>query len=40
MGVHYVNFALQGVVIYVAVCATTAWLPAGLRQLPAEEEVR
>ncbi len=30
---HYVNFALQGVVIYVAVCAATAWYACRLRQL-------
>ncbi|MEU2075492.1 hypothetical protein [Streptomyces sp. NPDC013489] len=30
---HYVNFALQGVAIYVAVCAATAWYACRLRQL-------
>ncbi|WP_327412066.1 hypothetical protein [Streptomyces sp. NBC_01233] len=30
---HHVNFALQGVVIYVAVCAATTWYACRLRQL-------
>lgn len=30
---RYVNFALQGVVIYGAVCAATAWYACRLRQL-------
>ncbi|WP_030315052.1 hypothetical protein [Streptomyces flavochromogenes] len=30
---HYANFALQGVTIYVAVCASTTWYACRLRQL-------
>lgn len=34
---HYGNYATQGVVIYLAVCAATAWYACRLRQLAVEE---